>query len=327
MKSINHPLYILVLILCGLQVGEGISYAQTSGPVARLVPDPGPVQIQRSGEGESISVQQITDLFEGDIVTVGPRKRAFIQFRGYANQTVMPGERLVIEMPEDIPKTTRSSSSGLLTVLWGFLGRLTDQGVEGPLRPQDGGVRTGGSGADTNTIQYARPSVALPEQSTTLSMRPSITWWPVEGPSGSYAVTIIEGASQGEYCYGGDRIWRSSTADTTWTYPTDAPALSSGENYRIEVIAPNQEFDSACFYIAADSERAKFQESLAQMENETAFSSPAMKQLFRAGALAERGYVVDAFSILQDLRREHPEFQAAREMRDLLLFQFKQASP
>ena len=323
METANRLVFVLVLVIAGLPAGENLAHAQIdSRPIAQMVPDPGPVQVQRNGRKQSVTIRQTANLYEGDVVTVGSGKRALVYFDDPPVRVVSGGETLVINSPRKGSSAARSNSSNLWAAVKTILGRLTGQDVEGPPMPQEGGVRSG----DTTMTAYRLPSLVLPERSVALSSRPTITWWPAGQPDEGYRLTVVEGADPAG-CWGGSPIWRGEVTDTTWTYPAGAPDLSSGTTYRMEVLASNQQVDYACFGIAPTEEQIQFREWLTQLEEETRLRDPASKKLLRAGILAERGYFIDALATVQNLRQTHPEFQAASEMWNLLLHQATQTSP
>jgi hypothetical protein len=323
MNTVDRIVFVGLLVSLSILIAAEPVYAQQdSRPVAQMVPDPGPVQVQRNGEGQSVSTHQTIDLYEGDVVSVESDQRALVYFDHPPVHAVNGGESLVIQSAEKSSSAARSNASNLWAAFKTILGRLTGQEVEGPPEPRDGGVRAG----DTTMTAYRLPSLVLPARSTALSTQPTITWWSAGQRDGGYRLTVVEGADP-VGCWGGSAIWRGEVTDTTWTYPADAPDLSSGSTYRIEVLASNQQVDYACFRIAPDDKRTRFRESLSQLEEDTGLRDPAAKKLLRAGVLAESGYFIDALSTLQDLRQTHPKFPAAREMWNLLLYQATQTAP
>lgn len=321
-----HPTFFILALAAALTAlaGSTVAHAQNTGdsrPVARLVPDPGPIQIQRQGQETPTSISQTTNLFAGDVVTAGTNKRALVYFDAPPVRTVREGEELVIKPPSETSQTPRPGSSSLWAAFWTTLGRLADQEVEGPPVPRNGGVRAG----DTTMGAYLSPSLVLPERSTSLATRPTITWWPAGQPNETYRLTIVEGADP-VGCWGGTPTWRGEVTDTTWTYPASEPPLADGETYRIEVLASNQQVDYKCYDIAPDEERARLLETRSTLEDVTGLSDTATQQLFWAGVLAETGHYPDALSLLQDLRQTYPDFYAARELWHALLHQAVQTS-
>ena len=323
METANRLVFVLVLVIAGLPAGENLAYAQMdSRPVAQMVPDPGPIQVQRNGQEQAVTIRQTANLYKGDTVTVGSGKRALVYFDDPPVRVVSGGETLVIESSREVSSAAHSDGSNLWATVKTIFGRLTGQDVEGPPIPQEGGVRSG----DTTMTAYRRPSLVLPERSVALSDRPTISWWSAGQPDGGYQLTVVGGADPAG-CWGGSPIWRGEVTDTTWTHPAGAPDLSSGITYRVEVLASNQQVDYACFGIASPEEKIQFRELLIQLEEKAGLRDPASKKLFRAGILAERGYFIDALAAVQDLRQTHPEFQAAGEMWNLLLYQATRTSP
>jgi hypothetical protein len=92
---------------------------------------------------------------------------------------------------------------------------------------------------------------------------------------------------------------RREVAGARWTYPSDAPALTPGVRYTLQVVSGSQPAQEAWFEVV-DAERARAVASdLAGLEQELGGSvSPTSRAVLKAGLLAREGFLHDARSVV-----------------------------
>jgi hypothetical protein len=97
----------------------------------------------------------------------------------------------------------------------------------------------------------------------------------------------------------GPVVDRREVAGARWTYPTDAPALTPGVRYTLQVVAGSQPAQEAWFEVV-DAERARAVASdLAGLEQELGGSvSPTSRAVLKAGLLAREGFLHDARGVV-----------------------------
>ena len=304
------------LVVAGLLLAGGAE-AWAQSPVARLVHAEGEVKIYSADRTQPVPASKATTLYVGDEVQTGPDGRAVVIYDTPPVQQVAHGARLEItSSPSGAPPQAVSSAS---TTLWGSLWRtvtrLAGGGVEVPALPRQGGVR--GQEDDRTTA----PALLLPEMSPLAERRPTFAWQPSARSDTAvhYEILVVVDPEPGRCWRGGEVLWDTTVQDTIRTYPGDAPALTPGTTYRVEVWASDRGGDYACLEVISEEERSRLRQDRDLLIQNTSTLDADTQNAFWAAVLIERGYYGDALTILTDVLGTRPDHASGQELWTALL--------
>jgi hypothetical protein len=246
--------WALALLLAAAPWAAGVSGVVRDDPAAVIVQLTGKVEVQRGARTLPAAVG--TGLEDADRVVVPAGGRAVIMYRTGRFQTATATTVIEARQSDQPGGLYRQTLQTMAQVATTDAARQPNR--QGMIRPVPG-----------QAIGIApRNEIAV------LDVRPHFTWYSVDGAT-SYAVQI-----QRTDVTGARPIRFEAGADTTWSYPAGAPALTPGGSYRWSVAANNRIAEPQSFRVIAGGDYARLAEGLAEIA--AAGADPMAEALFVA---------------------------------------------
>lgn len=248
--------------------------AETAAVITELKPGRGRVEVKAAG-GDWKPARPLLALRAGDMVRASDDARAAVLLSGGRGTARVDGPNGAFTVPAAAAAGQGQKARALVEASLGFLAGTTRESSQAVLA----------------TRGAARPPIIVsPRNVRVLPAAPLEFEW-LGGRYSHYVIRVVGPA--------GPVVDRREVTGARWSYPADAPALTPGVRYTLQVVAGSQPAQEAWFEVV-DAERARaVRGDLAGLEQELGPSvSPTSRAVLRAGLLAREGFLHDARSVL-----------------------------
>jgi len=244
--------------------------AETAAVITELKPGRGRVEVRPAAGGDWKPARPLLALRVGDQMRTSDNASAVVLLSGGRGTVRIEGVSGAFTVPSAAAAGQGQKARALVEASLGFLAGTTKESSQAVLA----------------TRGAARPPVIVsPRNGRVLPETLAFEW--LGSRFGRYTVRVVGPA--------GPVVEKREVTGARWEYPADAPALSSGVRYTLQVTAAGHPAQDAWFEVV-DAERARAVASdLAGLEQELGPSvSPTSRAVLRAGLLAREGFLHDA---------------------------------
>ena len=244
--------------------------AETAAVITELKPGRGRVEVRPTAGGDWKPARPLLALRVGDQVRTSDNASAVVLLSGGRGTVRIEGASGAFTVPSAAAAGQGQKARALVEASLGFLAGTTKESSQAVLA----------------TRSAARPPVIVsPRNGRVLPEALAFEW--LGSRFSRYTVRVVGPA--------GPVVEKREVTGARWEYPADAPALSPGVRYTVQVTAAGHPAQDAWFEVA-DAERARAVTSdLAGLEQELGPSvSPTSRAVLRAGLLAREGFLHDA---------------------------------
>lgn len=243
---------------------------ETAAVITELKPGRGRVEVKPAAGGDWKPARPLLALRAGDAVRTSDNASAVVLLSGGRGTVRIEGASGAFTVPTAAAAGQGQKAKALVEASLGFLAGTTKESSQAVLATR--------SAARPPIIVSPRNGRVLPEALAFewLGSRFSRYSVRVSGPAGP----VVEGRE---------------VTGARWEYPADAPALTPGVRYTLQVTAAGRPPQDAWFEVV-DAERARdVAADLAGLEQALGPSvSPTSRAVLRAGLLAREGFMHDA---------------------------------
>ena len=244
--------------------------AETAAVITELKPGRGRVEVKPAAGGDWKPARPLLALRAGDALRTTDNASAVVLLSGGRGTVRIEGASGSFTVPGAAAAGQGQKARALVEASLGFLAGTTKESSQAVLA----------------TRSAARPPIIVsPRNGPVLPEALAFEW--LGSRSTRYTVRVTGPA--------GPVVERREVTGARWEYPADAPALSPGVRYTLQVVVVGRPPQEAWFQLA-DAERARaVAEDLAGLEQELGPSvSPTSRAVLRAGLLAREGFLHDA---------------------------------
>ena len=244
--------------------------AETAAVITELKPGRGRVEVRPAAGGDWKPARPLLALRVGDQVRTSDNASAVVLLSGGRGTVRIEGVSGAFTVPSAAAAGQGQKARALVEASLGFLAGTTKESSQAVLA----------------TRGAARPPVIVsPRNGRVLPETLAFEW--LGSRFGRYTVRVVGPA--------GPVVEKREVTGARWEYPADAPALSAGVRYTLQVTASGHPAQDAWFEVV-DAERARAVASdLAGLEQELGPSvSSTSRAVLRAGLLAREGFLHDA---------------------------------
>ncbi len=247
--------------------------AETAGVITELKPGRGRVEVKAAG-ADWKPARPLLALRAGDMVRTSEDAKAAVLLSGGRGTVKIEGPRGAFTVPAIAAAGQGEKARALVEASLGFLAGTTRESSQAVLATR-GATRP--------------PLIVSPRNGRVLPEPLTFEWL---GSRYSHYVIRLLGPA-------GPVVDRREVTGARWAYPADAPALTPGVRYTLQVVAGRQPAQEAWFEVV-DAERARAVASdLASLEQGLGGSvSPTSGAVLRAGLLAREGFLHDARGVV-----------------------------
>jgi hypothetical protein len=243
--------------------------AETAAVITELKPGQGRVEVKAAG-GDWKPARPLLALRAGDAVRTSDDASAVVLLSGGRGTVRVEGASGMFTVPGLAATGQGQKARALVEATLGFLAGTTRESSQAVLA----------------TRSAARPPVIVsPRNGRVLPEALAFEW--LGSRFTRYTVRVVGPA--------GPVLERREVTGARWEYPPDAPALTPGVRYTLQVTAVGHPLQDAWFELV-DAERARaVAGDLAGLEQELGASvSPTSRAVLRAALLAREGFLHDA---------------------------------
>jgi hypothetical protein len=280
------PLLSLTLgALLALAAPSGAQTGETAAVITEIKPARGRVEVKPAAGGDWRPARPLLALRAGDVVRTTEDASAVVLLSGGRGTMRVAGAAGTLTVPAVSAAGQGQKAKALVEASLGFLAGTTKESSQAVLA----------------TRNMARPPVILsPRNGRVLPEALAFEW--LGSRFTRYTVRLV-GPS-------GPVVERREVTGPRWEYPADAPALTPGARYTLQVTVGGHPTQEVWFEVV-DAERARAVASdLTALEQELGTGVPATsKAVMRAGLLAREGLLHDARRVVVaalDADRDEP---------------------
>lgn len=277
----------LVLSLLALLAPPTPAWAQpgeTAAVITEIKPGRGRVEVKPAAGGDWRPARPLLALRPGDVVRASENASAVVLLSGGRGTVRVEGAAAVLTVPAVPAGSAGGKARALVEASLGYLAGTTREASQV-------GLATRGV-ARAPVVLSPRNGRVLPEALVLEWLGTRFTRYTVRlvGPSGSAVERQVTGSR--------------------WEYPADAPALTPGTRYTLQVTAAGHPPQEAWFEVVDAARARAVAADLAALEQELGPSvSPTSRAVLRAGLLAREGLLHDARRVVLatlDTDRDEP---------------------
>ena len=267
---------LLVLLFLLLFVGAPLApaparaqSAETAAVITELKPGRGRVEVKAAG-GDWKPARPLLALRAGDMVRASDDAKTAVLLSGGRGTMRIEGPNGAFTVPAAAAAGQGQRARALVEASLGFLAGTTRESSQAVLA----------------TRSATRPPIIVSPRNGRVLPEPLAFEW-LGSRFSHYTVRLVGPA--------GPVVDRREVTCARWSYPADAPPLTAGTRYTLQVVAGSQPAQEAWFEVV-DAERAREVASdLAGLEQELGPAvSPTSRAVLRAGLLAREGFLHDA---------------------------------
>ncbi|HEY7203491.1 MAG TPA: hypothetical protein VIA61_04315 [Methylomirabilota bacterium] len=268
---------MLLLIALALAPTAGRALAQTAETAAvitEIKPGRGRVEVKAASGGEWRSARPLAALRAGDTVRTTDNAVAVVVLSGGRGTTRVEGAAGSFTVPAAAAAGQGQKARALMEASLGYLAGTTRESSQAVLA----------------TRSLARPPVILgPRNGQALPNGLAFEW--LGSRFSRYTVRVVGP--------GGTVAERRDVTGARWEYPADAPALSPGVRYTLQVTFGGQPTQEAWFEVLDAARQQAVAADLASLEQAMGPSvSPTSRAVLRAALLAREGLVHNARQVV-----------------------------
>jgi hypothetical protein len=244
--------------------------AETAAVITELKPGRGRVEVRPAAGGDWKPARPLLALRVGDQVRTSDNASAVVLLSGGRGTVRIEGVSGAFTVPSAAAAGQGQKARALVEASLGFLAGTTKEASQAVLATR-GATRP--------------PVIVSPRNGRVLPETLAFEW--LGSRFGRYTVRVAGPA--------GPVVEKREVTGARWDYPADAPALSPGVRYTLQVTTAGHPTQDAWFEVV-DAERARAVASdLTELEQELGPSvSPTSRAVLRAGLLAREGFLHDA---------------------------------
>jgi hypothetical protein len=244
--------------------------AETAAVITELKPGRGRVEVRPAAGGDWKPARPLLALRVGDQVRTSDNASAVVLLSGGRGTVRIEGVSGAFTVPSAAAAGQGQKARALVEASLGFLAGTTKESSQAVLATR-GATRP--------------PVIVSPRNGRVLPETLAFEW--LGSRFTRYTVRVAGPA--------GPVVEKREVTGARWEYPADAPALSPGVRYTLQVTAAGHPTQDAWFEVV-DAERARAVASdLAGLEQELGPSvSPTSRAVLQAGLLAREGFLHDA---------------------------------
>ena len=243
--------------------------AETAAVITELKPGRGRVEVKAAG-GDWKPARPLLALRAGDMVRASDDAKTAVLLSGGRGTMRIEGPNGAFTVPAAAAAGQGQRARALVEASLGFLAGTTRESSQAVLA----------------TRSATRPPIIVSPRNGRVLPEPLAFEW-LGSRFSHYTVRLVGPA--------GPVVDRREVTGARWSYPADAPPLTAGTRYTLQVVAGSQPAQEAWFEVV-DAERAREVASdLAGLEQELGPAvSPTSRAVLRAGLLAREGFLHDA---------------------------------
>jgi len=258
----------VVLVLPALALAQA---AETAGVITEIKPGRGRVEVQAAGGTDWRLARPLLALRAGDTVRTTDDAVTVVLLSGGRGTTRVAGAGSSFTVPAAVAGAGQGRKArALVQASLGYLAGTTKESSQAALATRSGG----------------RPPVIIgPRNGRVLPEALAFEW--LGSRFTKYTVRVVDPA--------GSVVTRREVTGARWDYPADAPALSAGLRYTLQVSAPGQPAQEAWFEVVDAARARAVAADLAALEQEMGPGvGPTSRAVLRAGLLAQQELLDDA---------------------------------
>jgi hypothetical protein len=273
MSLLARVLVLLFLLAPLAPATAGAQSAETAAVITELKPGRGRVEVKAAG-ADWKPARPLLALRAGDMVRASDDAKAAVLLSGGRGTVRIEGPDGAFTVPAAAAAGQGQKARALVEASLGFLAGTTRESSQAVLA----------------TRSAARPPIIVSPRNGRVLPEPLAFEW-LGSRYAHYAIRVVGPA--------GPVVDRREVTGARWSYPADAPALTPGVRYTLQVVSGTQPVQEAWFEVV-DAERARaVAGDLAGLEQELGPSvSPTSRAVLRAGLLAREGFLHDARSVV-----------------------------
>ena len=278
MSRLLRVLVLLFLLAPLLPAPARAQSAETAAVITELKPGRGKVEVKAAG-ADWKPARPLLALRAGDMVRASDDARAAVLLSGGRGTVRIEGPSGAFTVPAAAAAGQGQKARALVEASLGFLAGTTRESSQAVLATR--------SAARPPIIVSPRNGRVLPES---LAFEPLAFEW-LGSQYSHYTVRVVGPA--------GPVVDRRDVTGARWSYPADAPALTPGVRYTLQVVAGSQATQEAWFEVVTTERARELASDLAGLDQELGSAvSPTSRAVLRAGLLAREGFLHDARSVV-----------------------------
>ena len=276
---------VLPLLSLALAASAQAQTAETAAVITEIKPAKGRVEVKPAAGGDWRPARPLLALRTGDIVRTTEDASAVVLLSGGRGTMRLAGAAGTLTVPAVSAAGQGQKAKTLVEASLGFLAGTTKASTQAVLA----------------TRSVARPPVILsPRNGAVLPEALAFEW--LGSRFARYTVRLV-GPN-------GPVVERREVTGPRWEYPADAPALTPGARYTLQVTAGGQPAQEAWFEVVDAAPTRAVAGDLTALEQELGTGvPPTSKAVMRAGLLAREGLLHDARRVVVaalDTDRDEP---------------------